>query len=141
MFLENFLNKYNNKNIKLFVDMDGVIADYDVGKASKYDQKRPLLTSISKLEKISKKDNIELYISELKNDIIPVKKVDKDNIDVEINNLFYFEAPVEKDEIIGSLKVMLNGKNIDVLEVKNMHYIRKNEVGDYLKMFLEQLCG
>ena len=62
MFLENFLNKYNNKNIKLFVDMDGVIADYDVGKASKYDQKRPLLTSISKLEKISKKDNIELYI-------------------------------------------------------------------------------
>ena len=88
-----------------------------------------------------KDNNIELYISELKNDIIPVKKVDKDNIDVEINNLFYFEAPVEKDEIIGSLKVMLNGKNIDVLEVKNMHYIRKNEVGDYLKMFLEQLCG
>lgn len=88
-----------------------------------------------------KDNNIELYISELKNDIIPVKKVDKDKIDVEINNLFYFEAPIEKDEIIGSLKVTLNGENVDVVEVKNKQYIRKNDVGDYLRIFLWELCG
>ena len=44
------------------VDMDGVIADYDVGVPSGYDLKRPLFTSLAKLEEISKMDNIELYV-------------------------------------------------------------------------------
>lgn len=62
MFFQDELNQYNNKNIKLFVDMDGVVADYDVGKAFGYKEKRPLLTSIAKLETISKQPNVELYI-------------------------------------------------------------------------------
>ena len=62
MFIEDFLDKYKDKRIKLFVDMDGVIADYDVGKAEGYDKKRPLYSSIAKLEHISEKDNIELFI-------------------------------------------------------------------------------
>ena len=49
-------------NIKLFVDMDGVIADFDVGKAKDYDKKRPLKTSIEKLKEISQMPNVELYI-------------------------------------------------------------------------------
>lgn len=62
MYLEQVLNKFNDKKIKMFVDMDGVIADYDVGNASNFDKKRPLMTSISKLEKLSRKENLELYI-------------------------------------------------------------------------------
>ena len=62
MFFKDVLNEYKEKEIKIFVDMDGVIADYDVGKACSYDKKRPLLTSIEKLEEISKLDNITLYI-------------------------------------------------------------------------------
>ena len=50
MYLRNYLEKYNNKRIKLFVDMDGVIADYIFGSAKDYDQKRPLYDSIKKLE-------------------------------------------------------------------------------------------
>ena len=49
-------------NIKLFVDMDGVIADFDVGKAKDYDKKRPLKTSIEKLKEISQMPNVELFI-------------------------------------------------------------------------------
>ena len=37
MYLEDFLNQYNDKKVKMFVDMDGVIADYDVGNDSGYD--------------------------------------------------------------------------------------------------------
>ena len=37
----NEINKYKDTNIKLFVDMDGVIADYIVGEAYDYDKKRP----------------------------------------------------------------------------------------------------
>ena len=62
MFLKEFLRQYENKKIKLFVDMDGVIVDYDFGKPKDYDKKRPLYDSIKKLEEISKMPNVELYI-------------------------------------------------------------------------------
>ena len=62
MYLENFLEQYKNKKVKMFVDMDGVIADFNLGKACDYDKKRPLYSSINKLESISKKDNVDLYI-------------------------------------------------------------------------------
>lgn len=62
MYLKEVIEKYNGKNIKMFVDMDGVIADYDVGKPYGYDTKRPLISSISKLETVSKLENVELYI-------------------------------------------------------------------------------
>jgi len=62
MYLKNYLRQYKNKKIKLLVDMDGVIADYEFGSARDYDKKRPLMASIRKLEKISEMPNVELYI-------------------------------------------------------------------------------
>ena len=62
MYIEDFLKQYKDYKIRLFVDMDGVIADYDVGNPKNYDKKRPLISSIEKLKEISKMDNIELYI-------------------------------------------------------------------------------
>lgn len=61
MFLKEQLEVLTG-NIKLFVDMDGVIADYDVGNAADYDDKRPLKTSIEKLREISEMPNVEMYI-------------------------------------------------------------------------------
>ena len=87
----------------------------------------------------AKNNNMKLYITELENDIIPVKKGSKDNIDIEINNLFNFEAPVEKDKTIGNLKVCLNGEVLDVLEIKNKNTIEKRNVSDYLKIFAIEL--
>ena len=58
----NYLEKYKDKKVRLYVDMDGVVADYDVGIPYNFDKKRPLLTNIAKLEEASKMDNIELYI-------------------------------------------------------------------------------
>lgn len=62
MYLKECLEKYGNKKIKIFVDMDGVIADYDVGKPKDYDKKRPLYDSIKKLEIINEMSNVELFI-------------------------------------------------------------------------------
>ena len=62
MYLKEYLEKYNNKKVKLFVDMDGVIVDYDFGEPRDYDKKRPLYDSIKKLEIISEMPNIELFI-------------------------------------------------------------------------------
>ena len=62
MYLKKYLDNYENKKIKLFVDMDGVIADYVYNEARSYDKKRPLYNNIRKLEEISKMSNIELFI-------------------------------------------------------------------------------
>ena len=45
MYLEDFLNQYNDKKVKMFVDMDGVIADFNFGKACDFDKKRPLYSA------------------------------------------------------------------------------------------------
>ena len=62
MYFMDEMNKYKDTNIKLFVDMDGCIVDYQVNNAKGYDKKRPLKNNIKLLEQLSKKDNIELYI-------------------------------------------------------------------------------
>ena len=62
MFFKNYIESIDSDKIKIFVDMDGVIADYIVGEALNYDKKRPLYSTIKQLEEISKSENIDLYI-------------------------------------------------------------------------------
>ena len=62
MYIKEYMKQYKDKKVKLFVDMDGVIVDYDFGKPRDYDIKRPLYDSINKLKEISKMKNVELYI-------------------------------------------------------------------------------
>lgn len=62
MYIKEYLEQFKDEKVKLFVDMDGVIADYVYGEARSYDTKRPLFDSIKKLEEISKMTNIEMYI-------------------------------------------------------------------------------
>jgi hypothetical protein len=62
MIVYDELKKFENKKIRLYVDMDGVVADYEVGVAANYDQKRPLFSNLGKLEKLSHEPNIELNI-------------------------------------------------------------------------------
>ncbi len=62
MYIKDFLDQYKDKKIKLFVDMDGVIADYIIGQPKDYDKKRPLFDSINKLKLISELPNVEMYI-------------------------------------------------------------------------------
>ena len=52
-FIE-WLGQFKGKKVKLLVDMDGVIAHYDLGNAKDYDKKRPLLDNILKIEAATK---------------------------------------------------------------------------------------
>ena len=62
MYIKEYLEQFKDEKVKLFVDMDGVLADYVFGSPKDFDQKRPLFDSIRKLEEVSKMPNIELYI-------------------------------------------------------------------------------
>ena len=61
MYFKEYLKKFDNKKIKLFVDMDGVIVDYVVNDLD-YSNKRPLLTNIKKIEEVSKMDNVDVFV-------------------------------------------------------------------------------
>lgn len=68
--LKRIMDEKHVKKMMIFVDMDGVIADYRFGegdniksnKAGTYFNKRPISTTIDNLEIISKETNIELGI-------------------------------------------------------------------------------
>lgn len=62
MYLKEKLEEYKEKRISIYIDMDGVIVDYEVGKAFGYDKKRPLFSSIDKLKEISKMENVTMHI-------------------------------------------------------------------------------
>ena len=62
MYLLDLLKQYEDKKIKLFVDMDGVIADYVFDGARAYDKKRPLYDDIRKIEIVSQLPNVEPFI-------------------------------------------------------------------------------
>lgn len=52
----------SKKEVILFVDMDGVIASYDVGRPFDFLNKRPLMVRIKELEEVSKLPNVEICI-------------------------------------------------------------------------------
>ena len=51
-----------DKKLIIYVDMDGVIAAYELGKPLDFTSKRPLKTNINTLEKISNLENVTLHI-------------------------------------------------------------------------------
>ncbi len=61
-FLDKIKKEYPTKDVHIFVDMDGVITDYDFGNKLDFKNKRPLNTNISLFKSLSKLPNIHLYI-------------------------------------------------------------------------------
>lgn len=82
------------------------------------------------------KNNIELGLQEIKNKTMAVKNVQIDSIDIEINNLYYLEAPVSKNQTIGSLKINIEGKTIDTLTIYSREEVQKKDIKDYFMDFL-----
>ena len=61
-FVERIKKEYSNKQIIIFIDMDGVIAEYDLGKPYDYKDKRPLTNNINVFKALKNFENIELHI-------------------------------------------------------------------------------
>lgn len=63
MHFYNLIKDLSKKDeLIIFVDMDGVIASYDVGKPLDFLNKRPLMENIRKIEKVGNLPNVELHI-------------------------------------------------------------------------------
>lgn len=84
-------------------------------------------------------NGVKLYLEEPKNSVMAVRKDNIDKVDIEVNSLFYMEAPVAQDEIVGNLRVIINGEEVEVIEIRAMYEIEKKGIEDYLQDFLRIL--
>jgi len=81
--------------------------------------------------------NIKYKLSEIKNPIITVKNSDIDNIDIEVKTLFYFEAPLNKNIIIGKVNIIVNDEVVEVLDLYNINIVEKKNNISYMREFLK----
>ena len=82
-------------------------------------------------------NEVKLYLEELPYETMAVKIDEIDKINIEVNSIFYLEAPVEKGKIIANLKFMLNNEVVEILDIYNENEIRKKEIQDYFMYFFE----
>ncbi len=81
---------------------------------------------------------VKLYLEELPYQQMAVKKDQIDKIDIEVTTMYYLEAPIKENEILGSTKIVIEGEVIEVLDIYVKEEIQKKNILDYLKEFL--LC-
>lgn len=83
-----------------------------------------------------KTNRVNLQVRQLTYPEVAIKKTQKDNITIEINSLYYLEAPVKQNDVIGSVKVQIEGKTIAVLDIYLQEEVDKKEILDYFIDFL-----
>ncbi len=115
------LDKYNNKNIDIYVDMDGVIAEYDIGNFD-YNTIRPLQSNIKRIKDLLEKDIKIKILTICKNDIIVKDKIEwikKYMPFFDINNVIFISKENVENNSFSSkeLKSKYLKENIDINNV------------------------
>lgn len=87
-----------------------------------------------------KNSKVELKLEDINFEKMAVKNTQLDNITIEINSLYYLEAPIEKNRVIGNVKIMLGKDTIGVIQIYNKNEIEKKDVKSYLIEFLRQVA-
>ena len=87
------------------------------------------------------KNEVELHLEEMSYEKMAVKNDEIDKIEIDVNSIFYLEAPVYENKIIANVKVKINNEEIEILQVCVEKEIRKKEIMDYLFEFIKTLSN
>ena len=121
--IKRIMKEKNLGNAMIFVDMDGVVADYRFGegdniksnKSGTYINKRPIFTTIRNLELINKEKNIELKI---------------------ISSCLYQEQAIEKDIWLDKYVSFISKENRIYTIAKNFESRKQLKV-DKIKNYID----
>lgn len=118
------IDKYNDKNIDIYVDMDGVIAEYDIGNFD-YDTIRPLQSNIKRIrELIDDHINVKILTVCKNNKIIDekIRWIEKYMPFFDLNDVIFISKENEKYSGLSSkelksefLKLKVNDDNINIV--------------------------
>lgn len=84
--------------------------------------------------------NVELEIEKIPYKQMAIENSQADDIKVEINSLYYFEAPVEANKIVGNFKAMVGDETVAVLQIYTKSTVYKKSIQDYFIEFMKTLC-
>ena len=84
-----------------------------------------------------KKDNVNLKLQDISFNKMAIKNTKIDNIKIETNCIYYLEAPIEKERIIGNVKVVLDEETLCILQMYNDEEIKRKDICSYLLEFLK----
>lgn len=125
------LIEYSFKNYKIINIKKKVEEQFE--KWKELNEKRIIINK-------GKNSKVELKLEDINFEKMAVKNTQLDNITIEINSLYYLEAPIEKNRVIGNVKIMLGKDTIGVLQIYNKNEIEKKDVKSYLMEFLRQIA-
>ena len=86
-------------------------------------------------------NEIKLKLENLPYEKMAIKNTQIDNINMQINTLFYLEAPVYESEIIGIAKLQVGEETIEILNIYNSEIIEKKNIKSYMLQFLDNYCN
>lgn len=132
------INNYNDKNIDIYVDMDGVIAEYDIGNFD-YNTIRPLQSNIKRIkELINDSINVKILTICKNNKIVAekIKWIEKYMPFFDLNDVIFISKENKKYSGLSSkelksefLKSNTNDKNINIViddDNESVKYLVKN---------------
>ena len=125
------LIEYSFKNYKIINIKKKVEEQFE--KWKELNEKRIIINK-------GKNSKVELKLEDINFEKMAGKNTQLDNITIEINSLYYLEAPIEKNRVIGNVKIMLGKDTIGVLQIYNKNEIEKKDVKSYLMEFLRQIA-
>ena len=82
-------------------------------------------------------NNIEIYYQTPDFSVIPIKKVDKNNIEVIISIDTNLTAPVYENSEIGNLYILCNGEEVFTTNILSSTYIPKKNISNYYLDFFK----
>lgn len=81
--------------------------------------------------------NVTMRLNGLEYTKMAVKNTEVDNINVDVNCLYFLEAPVEANKKIGTLKVKIGNETIQTVDIVIETEIKRKEITDYFYQFLD----
>ena len=110
------IKKYENKIIDLYVDMDGVIAEYDIGNFN-YDMIRPLQSNINRIKALSDNNiNVKILTICKNNKIIDekIKWIQKHMPFFDLNKIIFLSKENDKYRDLTSKEIKSNFLKSDI---------------------------
>ena len=110
---------------------DAIDKEFDIWKSSK--------SSSIKVDKgICSNLNFYLNDEQIKFKKIAINNSGLNKIDINIDCLDSFSAPLDQNFVVGTLKVYINGTEYLSVDILNGSYVKRKNIFDYIKVFFKE---
>ena len=124
------LIEYTFSNLKNINVKEKVVEEFEKWRA--INAKRILVVK-------GKEKEVKLELKELKNEIIPLKADQENDIKISINTITQTEAPIQKGQKMGTLSITMKDEVIENVDIICKEKIEKKNWMDYLKQNLQDM--